>query len=340
MEFCGGHTVSIFRHGLRQLMPPTIQMLSGPGCPVCVTSNADLDKIIALAENPEVILTTFGDLLKVPGSCSSLAQARAEGADVRVVYSTLDALQIATQETNKYVVFAGIGFETTAPTVAAAVIKAKKEGITNFKVISVHKITPPVLHALLDADDVCIDGLICPGHVSAIIGSKPYDFIPEQYGIGCVVTGFEPLDILQSVAMLVDQLEDNSPRVEIAYRRGVMTDGNRTALSIIEQVFSPGAANWRGMGIIPGSGLQLIDDSFNAEKCFEIEPGPTQEPAGCICGPILRSVKTPLDCTLFRRECSPEHPVGPCMVSSEGTCSTYYHYGPEDLLGSEEVTNG
>jgi hydrogenase expression/formation protein HypD len=322
------------------MMPPTIEMLSGPGCPVCVTANADLDKIIALAETPDIILTTFGDLLKVPGSYSSLAQARAAGADVRVVYSTLDALQIATQETNKTVVFAGIGFETTAPTVAAAVIKAKREGITNFKVISSHKITPPVLRVLLDADDVRIDGLICPGHVSAIIGSKPYEFIPEHYGIGCVVTGFEPVDILQSVAMLVDQLESDSPRVEIAYRRGVTADGNRTALNIIQQVFSTGVANWRGMGSIPGSGLQLIDDFFNAERTFEIEPGPTQEPAGCICGEILRSVKTPLDCRLFRRKCSPEYPIGPCMVSSEGTCSTYYHYSPEESSMGYEAADG
>jgi hydrogenase expression/formation protein HypD len=339
MEFCGGHTVTVFKHGLRQLLPPTVQMLSGPGCPVCVTANADLDKIIALARIPGVVLTTFGDLLKVPGSYASLGQARAEGADVRVVYSTLDALQIARQELGRTVVFVGIGFETTAPTVAAAVYQAKAEGLTNFKVISVHKTTPPVLRALLDAGDVKVDGLICPGHVSAIIGSRPYDFIPERYGIGCVVAGFEPVDILQAVAMLVDQLEDDRPRVEIAYRRGVVTEGNSTALRLMDEMFMPGSADWRGIGAIPGSGLLLRDAFFDAERAFDIDPGPLREPAGCICGDILRAVKTPLDCPMFRQPCSPDHPVGPCMVSPEGTCATYFHYGVDSLSGSEESGN-
>jgi hydrogenase expression/formation protein HypD len=339
MEFCGGHTVTIFRYGLRQLLPPTVQMLSGPGCPVCVTANADLDKIIAIAKLPGVILTTFGDLLKVPGSSSSLAKARSEGADVRIVYSTLDALQMARQEPERTVVFAGIGFETTAPTVAAAVVQARSEGIGNFRVISVHKATPPVLRALLDAGDVRVDGLICPGHVSAIIGSRPYEFIPPRYGIGCVVAGFEPLDILQSVAMLVDQLEDNAPRVEIAYRRGVPVEGNLTALRLIDAVFEPSPANWRGIGVIPGSGLGLREAAFDAERTLAFDPGPAIEPAGCICGEVLRAVKTPLDCALFRRVCSPDHPVGPCMVSAEGACSAYYQYGDAEQYEAERHKN-
>ncbi|MCL4369732.1 MAG: hydrogenase formation protein HypD [Chloroflexi bacterium] len=329
MEFCGGHTVTIFRYGLRQLLPPTLQMLSGPGCPVCVTANADLDKIIALARTPGVILATFGDLLKVPGSTSSLQQARAEGGDVRIVYSTLDALLLARENPDRAVVFAGIGFETTAPTVAASVLQAKKEGIDNYKVISVHKTTPPVLRALVGSGEVRVDGLICPGHVSAIIGSRPYAFLPREYGIGCAVAGFEPVDILQAVAMLVDQLEAGEPRVDIAYRRGVRPEGNTIALGMIEEVFAPGPADWRGIGVIPDSGLRLRDERFDAERAFAIEPGPTREPAGCICGDILRAVKTPLDCRLFRRVCTPEYPVGPCMVSSEGTCATYYHYGQD-----------
>jgi hydrogenase expression/formation protein HypD len=329
MEFCGGHTVSVFRYGLRQLLPPTVQMLSGPGCPVCVTANADLDKAIALARQPGVILTTFGDLLKVPGSTSSLQQARAEGADVRIVYSTLDALQMARDNPDKTVVFVGIGFETTAPTVAASVLQAQKESLSNYKVLSLHKVCPPVLRALLDSGEVRVDGLICPGHVSAIIGSRPYEFLPREYGIGCAIAGFEPVDILQAVAMLVDQMEDGDPRVEIAYRRGVRPEGNTVALRLIGNVFAPGPAAWRGIGIIPNSGLCLRDAFFDAERTFTIDPGPTREPAGCICGNILRAVKTPLDCALFRQVCTPDQPVGPCMVSSEGTCATYYHYGVE-----------
>ncbi len=332
MEFCGGHTVSIFRHGLRQLLPSTVQMLSGPGCPVCVTANADLDRIIALARLPGVILTTFGDLLKVPGSTSSLQKVRSEGSDVRIVYSTLDALQVARDNPARQVIFAGIGFETTAPTVAASIIQAKKEGLPNYKVISIHKVTPPVLSALLSSGETKVDGLICPGHVSAIIGSRPYEFIPRQYGIGCAVAGFEPIDILQAVALLVEQLEDGAPKVEIAYRRGVKPEGNSIALQMINDVFRPGPATWRGIGTIPDSGLQLRDPAFDALEAFQIDPGPTIEPAGCICGEVLRAVKTPLDCRLFRSACSPEHPVGPCMVSSEGTCATYYHFGSD---GSE-----
>jgi hydrogenase expression/formation protein HypD len=244
MEFCGGHTVAIMRHGIRQLLPSTIEMLSGPGCPVCVTDNADLDKAIALARLPEVTLTTFGDMLKVPGSHSSLQQARAEGADVRIVYSTLDALQIARQNPSRKVAFLGVGFETTAPTVAASVLQAEKEGIGNYFVLSMHKLCPPVIRAILDSGQVRVSGLICPGHVSAVVGSGTWEFIAAEYGIPCVVSGFEPLDILQTVQMLVSQLEKGESRVEIAYRRGVSAGGNKRALEIMYQVFEPCPARW------------------------------------------------------------------------------------------------
>ncbi|MBA7603764.1 Hydrogenase maturation factor HypD [subsurface metagenome] len=329
MEFCGGHTATIVKHGIRQLMPPTIEMLSGPGCPVCVTASADLDKAIALARLPDVIITTFGDMLKVPGSYSSLQQVKAEGGDVRVVYSTLDALDITRNNPSKSVVFLGIGFETTAPTIAASILEAEREGIDNYYVLSLHKLCPPVIKALLDSGEVALDGIICPGHVSVIIGSLPYQFIPRDYGIACVVSGFEPLDVLLCVDMLVTQIEGSQPGVEIAYRRGVNPEGNRPALEVMHQVFEPGEANWRGIGLIPESGLRLRQEygHFNAEDAFPIELEPPREPEGCLCGDILRGVKTPVDCRLFRTVCHPEHPVGPCMVSSEGSCSIYYLYG-------------
>lgn len=329
MEFCGGHTVTIFKHGLRQLLPPTIEMLSGPGCPVCVTASADLDKAIALARLPDVTITTFGDMVRVPGSYSSLAQAKAEGADVRIVYSTQDALNIARNNPLRSVIFLGIGFETTAPTVAASILEATQAGINNYYVLSLHKLCPPVMKAILDAGEVRLDGIICPGHVSAIIGSYPYRFVARDYGIACVVSGFEPLDVLLCVDMLVAQIESGKPGVEIAYRRGVRPEGNQRALEVMNQVFEPDDAKWRGMGVVPQSGLMLRDDyrRFDAEHAFKIELEPPREPEGCLCGDILRGVKTPPDCKLFRRVCSPEHPVGPCMVSSEGSCSTYYHYG-------------
>jgi hydrogenase expression/formation protein HypD len=329
MEFCGGHTVTIFKHGIRQLLPPTIEMLSGPGCPVCVTANADLDKAIALARLPDVIITTFGDMLKVPGSYSSLQQVKAEGGDVRIVYSAQDALNIARANPSKSIIFIGIGFETTAPTIAASILEAAREGIDNYYVLSLHKLCPPVIKALLESGEIKLDGIVCPGHVSAIIGSNPYRFIPRDYGIACVISGFEPLDVLLCIDMLVAQIESGGPKVEIAYRRGVKSEGNQRALEIMAEVFVPTEANWRGIGKVPQSGLALRKEyqHFDAEQAFKIALDPPREPEGCLCGEILRGVATPLDCKLFRRVCNPEHPVGPCMVSSEGSCSTYYHYG-------------
>jgi hydrogenase expression/formation protein HypD len=329
MEFCGTHTVTIFRYGIRQVLPKSIEMVSGPGCPVCVTPNADLDKAIALAHIPGIIIATFGDMLKVPGSHSSLQKVRADGANVRMVYSTTDALKIAEESPTKSVVFLGIGFETTAPTIAASILQAQERGIENYYILSLHKLCPPVIQALLDSGEVKLNGLICPGHVSAIIGSRPWEFIARDYGIPCVVSGFEPLDVLQCVDMLVSQIENGESKVEIAYRRGVRPEGNREALRLMNQVFEPCPAEWRGMGKVPNSGLELRREfrHFDAELAFDIDPGPAYEPKGCICGDILRGVKTPLDCRLFGKACTPEYPVGPCMVSSEGTCSAYYLYG-------------
>lgn len=329
MEFCGGHTVAILKHGIRQLLPSGIEMLSGPGCPVCVTDNADLDKAIALAQLPGVILATFGDMLKVPGSRSSLQEAKASGADIRIVYSTMDALEIARSNRDKSVVFLGIGFETTAPTVAASVVQAEQEPIANYYVLSLHKLCPPAIKALLDSGEVKLSGLICPGHVSAVIGSKPWEFVARDYNIPSVVSGFEPLDMLQAVDLLVTQIENGGARVEIAYRRGVHPEGNGVALALMNQIFETAPARWRGLGVVPDSGLKFRPafERFDAELAFEFDPGPTLEPEGCICGDILRGVKAPPDCPLFSQACTPERPIGPCMVSSEGSCAAYYLYG-------------
>ena len=329
MEFCGGHTVTVFRYGIRQALPPILTMVSGPGCPVCVTDMADLDKAIALAQVPGVIITTFGDMLKVPGSHSSLQAAKAAGADVRTVYSTTDALQIARENSDQKVIFLGIGFETTSPTVAASVLRAREERLTNYYILSMNKVSPPAIRALLDSGEVKLDGLICPGHVSTITGARPWGEIADEYGIPCVIAGFEPLDVLQAVSMLVGQVEGREARVEIAYRRGVRPEGNPAAREMMDRVFEPAPARWRGLGEIPESGLKLRAEyaAYDAEKNFDIPQMSSAEPPGCICGEILRGVKTPRDCTLFRKTCTPEHPVGPCMVSSEGSCAADYLYG-------------
>jgi len=332
MEFCGGHTVAILKNGIRQLLPPTIILTSGPGCPVCVTDNADLDKAIALAKLPDLILVSFGDMLRVPGSCSSLQEVRAAGNDVRIVYSPLDALELARTNSQKSVVFLAVGFETTAPGVAASVLQAKQEGLKNYYILSLHKLCPPITKVLLDSGEINLQGLICPGHVSAIIGSEPWQFIAGDYGIPCVVSGFEPLDILQCVDMLTQQVAREEAKVEIAYKRGVTPQGNQTAIKIMEQVFQPAPANWRGVGEVADSGLALRPEfkDFDAELNFDFDPGPTKTQKGCICGDILRGVKTPQECKLFRKVCTPVSPVGPCMVSSEGSCAAYYHYGEDN----------
>jgi hydrogenase expression/formation protein HypD len=329
MEFCGSHTVAIMKNGLRQLLPQNLTLTSGPGCPVCVTDNSELDKAIALAQIPDVIVTSFGDMIRVPGSHSNLQEAKANGSDVRVVYSPLDALEIAKNNPQKSVIFIAVGFETTAPTVAASILQAKQQGLKNYYILSLHKVCPPVIKALLDSGEVNLQGLICPGHVSAVIGAKAWDFIADDYGIPCVVAGFEPLDILQCVDMLAQQTAKGEAKVEIAYKRSVTYDGNTTAQKILEQVFEPCNANWRGMGGVPDSGLKLSPEfaAFDAELKFDFDPGPTKIQKGCICGDVLRGVKIPPECKLFRKVCTPLNPIGPCMVSSEGSCAAYYQYG-------------
>jgi hydrogenase expression/formation protein HypD len=329
MEFCGGHTVAIFKQGLRHLLPPNIEMLSGPGCPVCVTAAADLDKAIVLAQTMGVIISSFGDMVRVPGSHSSLQDAKASGADVRIVYSAQDALATARDNPQKSVVFIGIGFETTAPTIAASILQAEQERIKNYFVLSLHKTCPPIMKAILDLGEVRLDGIICPGHVSAVIGTRPYSFLAEDYHIACAVSGFEPVDILLAIDSLVEQIESGRPTVDIAYRRGVREEGNTVALKLMDTVFESAAADWRGIGKVPASGLHIRKayEKFDAEKRFEIKAPPAREPKGCICGAVLRGVSTPADCRLFRKTCTPERPVGPCMVSSEGACAAYFQYG-------------
>jgi hydrogenase expression/formation protein HypD len=329
MEFCGGHTVAIFKHGLRQLLPSNIEMLSGPGCPVCVTASADLDRAIAMGKLPNVIITSFGDMVRVPGSSGSLQKAKAEGADVRIVYSVQDALKIVKDNPEKSIIFIGIGFETTAPTIAASILQAEQEKIKNYYVLSLHKVCPPIMKAILELGEVKLDGIICPGHVSAIIGARPYQFLPDEYNIACAISGFEPVDILMAVDSLVEQIESGHPRVDITYRRGVKEEGNTEALHLMEKVFEIGEADWRGIGIVPQSGLKIRPEyeKYDAAKNFTVKVSPGREPKGCICGAVLRGVSTPLECKLFKVACTPERPIGPCMVSSEGSCATYYQYG-------------
>jgi hydrogenase expression/formation protein HypD len=329
MEFCGGHTHAIMRYGLRGLLPPTVELRSGPGCPVCVTANADLDRAIALAHVPGLILATFGDMIRVPGSRHTLQEAKAQGADVRVVYSALDALQIARQNPARPVVFLGVGFETTAPTIAAAVLQAEAAGLENFSVLSLHKLTPPATRAILEAGEVGLDGILGPGHVTTIIGADAWNFLPAEYGVPVAVAGFEPLDILRAVAELVVMAEAGQPAVSNEYARSVTPQGNLTALKIMDRVFEPGPAAWRGLGPVPASGLAFRPDlaRFDAGRLFAVDPGPTKEHRGCLCGSVLRGTVLPPECPLFGQACTPARPVGPCMVSAEGACAAYYQFG-------------
>ena len=328
MEIWGNHTVAIFKNGIREVLPEHIGLVSGPGCPVCVTATRDIDKAVKVARIPDVIVTTFGDMIRVPGSESSLRKEKSLGADVRMVYSTMDALEVARQNPRKKVVFIGIGFETTAPTIAAAVVLAEAEGINNFSVLSSHKLLPPALDALLSGGEVDVSGFICPGHVSTVIGTAAYEVVVAQYRTPCVVVGFEPVDILQGIYMLVSQIEAGEAKVEIQYRRAVAPEGNQNALKTLSRVFEPCDAPWRGLGVIPKSGLAFREAyrAFDAEALFDIDAPDSPEPPGCKCGDVLRGVMTPVECKLFRNVCNPENPIGPCMVSSEGTCAAYYNY--------------
>jgi hydrogenase expression/formation protein HypD len=329
MEFCGGHTHAIMRYGLRELLPQTVELRSGPGCPVCVTANADLDRAIALATVPGLILTTFGDMIRVPGSRHTLQEAKACGADVRVVYSALDALGIARENPERSVVFLGVGFETTAPTIGAALLQADAERLENFSVLSLHKLTPPATRAILEAGEVALDGILGPGHVTTITGADAWNFLPAEYGVPVAVAGFEPLDILRAVAELVEMVEADRPAVSNEYARSVTRQGNLTALSIMERVFEPGPAPWRGLGVVPDSGLAIRPHlaRFDASRLFAVDPGPTKEHHGCLCGSVLRGTVLPPECPLFGRACTPARPIGPCMVSAEGACAAYHQFG-------------
>jgi len=329
MEVCGSHTAAIFRHGIRDLLPSTIRLLSGPGCPVCVTAASDVDKALAIARTRGVVFATFGDMMRVPGSEGNLQQARAEGSDVRIVYSPLDALDFAQREPTKRVVFFAVGFETTSPLIAATLKRAISLGVENFSVFSVHKLIPPALRVLVSSQEVNIDGFMLPGHVSAIIGTSPYRFLAEEFHTPAVVSGFEPLDILQSILMLVVQREIGRAEVEIQYRRVVSAEGNRRALRLLEEIFCPVYDSWRGLGTIPQSGLKLRKGlkKWDAEAHFDLPSRPVQENPDCQCGKVLRGVILPTQCSLFGKRCTPENPLGPCMVSAEGTCSAHYRYG-------------
>ena len=327
MEVCGTHTVSIFRYGIRGLLPEHIKLLSGPGCPVCVTPNADIDLAVALSRQKDTLIVTFGDMMRVPGSTSSLQKEKAEGGDIRIIYSSLDALKIAKENSGKRVVFLAIGFETTSPTIAVAILRAKEEKLRNLFFLDSQKRVPPALVALLQSKQVKIDGFILPGHVSTILGTKPYRFISRDYGRPAVVTGFEPLDILQGIWMLLKQIEDNRAAVEIQYRRVVHEEGNPTAMSKIYEVFEDGEGHWRGLGLIPNSGYRFKDSYKEMDvRNFDVDVEPPKEHPECLCGEVLQGIKSPLECRLFKKVCQPENPIGPCMVSIEGTCHTYFKY--------------
>ena len=329
MEFCGTHTHAICRFGIRELLPETIEMFSGPGCPVCVTDQADMDYAIALAGIPHAIVTTFGDLLKVPGSHGSLQTARAQGATVEVVYSPLDALDFAERNPDRPVIFLGIGFETTTPTVAGSILEAVRRGLGNFYVYSMHKVTPPAMRAVLGAQEISLGGILCPGHVSTVIGWKAWNFLAGTYGIPAAVAGFEPTDVLWAIAEIVAQHESHRAEIVNTYPRSVTAEGNVTAQAVMNQVFEVSAAKWRGLDVIPDSGLVLKAEyeAFDARKVFRVDPGETILPEGCRCGEVIRGVTRPDACPLFRQVCNPMQPVGPCMVSTEGTCAAYYQYG-------------
>lgn len=328
MEVCGTHTMSIFRYGIRSLLPENITLLSGPGCPVCVTAQKDIDAFVTFARLDDVIVTTFGDLIKVPGSGSSLGQEKAIGADVRIVYSIFDAVNIAKENPDKKVIFCAVGFETTIPTIAAGVLMAQTENLDNFFIYAATKLTPPALAALMETENVEIDGFILPGHVSVITGTNAYRGTFEKYNVPSVISGFEPIDVLTAVLHLIRQNETGQPALENLYPRAVSDKGNEKAKGIMNQVFNVSDNTWRGIGVIPDSGMSLKPEFsvYDAASHFNINLPDVPEPKGCMCGLILMGLKTPEQCGLYKKKCTPMSPVGPCMVSTEGTCAAFYKY--------------
>ena len=330
MEVCGTHTVAIYRFGLRQLLPANIELLSGPGCPVCVTDLAYIDKAIALARRDDVILVTFGDLMKVPGSTSSLLKEKAQGRRIKIVYSPLESLAVARDNPDKKIVFLAVGFETTIPAVLASMQQADADGLENLFLLTAHKLVTPAMKALLQDSSARIDGFICPGHVSAIIGSKAYEFLADDYRTPCVVAGFEPTDVLQAVLMLLTQLREGRCQVQNQYQRAVRPQGNTKALALIDKHCQAIDDHWRGIGTIPASGLGLRDEfsRWDISSVLDINPEPLREKPGCICGQVLQGLARPTDCKLFAKVCTPEEPVGACMVSGEGSCAAAYKHRP------------
>ena len=328
MEVCGSHTTAIGRFGIRRLLPDNIRLVSGPGCPVCVTTIEDIDRALWLASRPDLIFASYGDLLRVPGSHgNSLEKIRATGAQVKTVHSALDAMALAGAHPDRQIVFMGIGFETTSPTVAAAILQAKKRKITNFFLYCSHKLMPPVMHSLLAEKELKIDGFLCPGHVSTIIGAQAYDFIIKT-NRAAVVTGFEPVDILEGIVLILEQLTNGVTEVKIQYQRGVKKEGNPKARAIMDEVFEPATVSWRGLGKIPESGLVLREKfaAFDARRHFPIPEISSRQNRACRCGEVLRGLIEPPDCDLFGNACTPANPFGPCMVSNEGSCAAFFRY--------------
>lgn len=329
MEVCGTHTTEFFRTGVKDLFPEKLKLVDGPGCPVCVTPNEYLDRVIEIGEKYNTIITTFGDMIKVPSSYSSLSREKSGGMDIEVVYSPLDALELAEKNPGREVVFISVGFETTAPSEAVAILEARKRNIKNFSLLSGNKLTPPAVRALLDSGRVNIDAFLLPGHVSAIIGVAGWRFISEVYNKPCVVAGFENHDLIRGTLLILKLKRDGRGDTLNEYTRVVKEEGNKKAREIMYEVFKKGDSKWRGIGAIPESGLDIKDEfaEYDANKKFPVTPPPSKEPEGCRCGELLCGLITPEECPLFGKACSPDHPVGPCMVSTEGPCAAYYKYG-------------
>ena len=330
MEVCGGHTHTIYRHGIEHVLPETVELVHGPGCPVCVIPMGRVDDAIAVAEAPNVIFTSFGDMMRVPGSTGTLLAAKARGADVRFVYSPLDALRIAIETPERDVVFFAVGFETTAPSTAVTLLRARELGVTNFRVFCNHVTIVPPIKAILESPDLRLDGFLGPGHVSTVVGNRPYRFVPEQYGKPLVTAGFEPLDILQAIAMLLAQIRDGRCEVENQYTRVVRDEGNPRALHVLAEVFELRPHfEWRGLGFISQSALKLRPElaAFDAELVYDVPGVRVADPKACQCGEVLKGVIKPWECKVFGTACTPETPIGTCMVSSEGACAAYYNFG-------------
>ncbi|HEX2024283.1 MAG TPA: hydrogenase formation protein HypD [Acidimicrobiales bacterium] len=351
MEVCGGHTHTIYKHGIENVLPESVELVHGPGCPVCVIPMGRVDDAIAVAKIPGMIFTSFGDMMRVPGGKENLLEAKAQGADVRMVYSPLDALRIAEANPDRQVVFFAVGFETTAPSTAVTLLKAKERGVTNFSVFCNHVTIVPPLKAILESPDLRLDGFLGPGHVSTVIGNRPYRFVPRDYGKPLVTAGFEPLDILQAIVMLLRQINEGRCEVENQYTRAVADEGNPRALKILGQVFELRPHfEWRGLGFISQSALKLNDEfaDFDAELRFSVPGVRVADPKACQCGEVLKGVIKPWECKVFGTACTPETPIGTCMVSSEGACAAYYNYGrftraatiPVRAAEPEPVTSG